>query len=127
MNKMKLPKSKSQRLRRKVIKVLKDQTEGFQVVNPDAVGIDVGSEQMYVSVRPDRDSTTVRCFGAYTEDLHEIARWLKLCQSKSVVMESTGVYWIPLFQILESYGFEVLLVNASHARNLPGQKTDVVD
>lgn len=69
----------------------------------------------------------MRRFGAFTEDLHLLADWLKVHNITSVAMESTGVYWIPLFQILESRGFEVYLVNARHMKGVPGRKTDVLD
>ena len=119
--------NKAGRIRQKALKVLRDQTENFDIINPNAAGIDVGSEQMFVAVPQNRDSEPVRCFGAYTEDLHRLADWLSSCNITSVVMESTGVYWIPLFQILESRGFEVCLVNARHVKNLPGRKSDVLD
>lgn len=98
-----------------------------EVIHPNAAGIDVGAEQSYVAVPPDRDETPVRCFGCFTEDLHNLARWLEACGIDTVAMESTGVYWVPLFQILEGYGFEVYLVNARHVKNVPGRKTDVLD
>lgn len=98
------------------------------VVHPDAAGIDVGSEQHLVAVPEDRDEPNVRSFGCFTADLHELADWLQECGVTTVAMESTGVYWIPLFEILEQRGFEVLLVNARHVKNVPGRpKTDVAD
>ena len=98
-----------------------------EVVHPNAAGIDIGAEQSYVSVPADRDEKPVRSFGCFTEDLHALARWLQASGIDTVAMESTGVYWVPLFQILESYGFEVYLVNARHVKNVPGRKTDVLD
>ena len=80
----------------------------------DAAGIDIGSTVHYVCVPERRDGQCVRKFGAFTADLYQLANWLKKCRIKSVVMESTGVYWIPLFQILEDRGFEVKLVNATY-------------
>lgn len=118
---------KGQRIKRKALKVLAGDTAKFGVTNPNAAGIDVGSEEMFVAVPPGRDPRPVRVFGAFTEDLHHLADWLILCNITTVVMESTGVYWIPLFQVLEARGLEVCLVNARHAKNLPGRKTDVVD
>jgi transposase len=97
------------------------------MLKPDAAGIDVGSTEHFVAVPADRAEMPVRRFGAFTEDLHALADWLKQCRVTSVAMESTGVYWIALFQILETRGFEVCLVNARHLRNVPGRKTDVVD
>ena len=98
-----------------------------EVVHPNAAGIDVGAEQSYVAVPVDRDEISVRSFGCFTEDLHTLAHWLQACGIDTVAMESTGVYWVPLFQILEGYGFEVYLVNARHVKNVPGRKTDVLD
>ncbi|MDE5060654.1 MULTISPECIES: IS110 family RNA-guided transposase [Wolbachia] len=99
----------------------------LEVMNPDAAGIDVGSAVHYVCIPERRDEQRVQKFGCFTEDLHNLARWLKKCKVTTVAMESTGVYWIPLFQILESYGFEVKLVNARHVKNVPGRKSDVQD
>jgi transposase len=97
------------------------------VLHPDAAGIDIGAEEMFVAVPPDRDSDSVRSFGTFTRDLHELCDWLRSCSIRTVAMESTGVYWIPVFQILETRGFEVFLVNASHVKNVPGRKSDVSD
>jgi len=69
----------------------------------------------------------VRSFGSFTRDLHELADWLQECRVRTVAMESTGVYWIPLYQILETRGFQVFLVNAQHVKNVPGRKSDVSD
>lgn len=97
-------------------------------VNPDAAGIDIGSASHFVAVPPGRDEETVREFKSFTSDLYAIANWLKKCGIKTVAMESTGVYWIPLFEILETQGFEVLLVNPRHLKNVPGRgKSDVID
>ena len=97
------------------------------VLNPDTAGIDIGATEIYVAVPPDRDERSVRRFAVFTEDLHALADWLRLCGVQSIAMESTGVYWIPLFQILEAHGFEVCLVNARHVKNVPGRKSDVQD
>lgn len=99
----------------------------LDVLHPDAAGIDVGSRHHYVSVPEGRDKETIRRFGCYTPDLESMAQWLKQCQVKTVVMESTGVYWMPVFRVLESHGLEVLLVNPSHVKYVPGRKTDVAD
>jgi Transposase len=80
---------------------------GMPLINVNAAGIDVGANQHYVAVPPARDKQAVRCFGAFTEDLHALAKWLQQCGVTTVAMESTGVYWIPLYQLLESYGFTV--------------------
>ncbi|MFQ5932965.1 MAG: IS110 family transposase, partial [Nitrospiraceae bacterium] len=100
---------------------------GQEVIHPNAAGIDIGAEGSHVAVPEDRDEVSVRSFGCFTEDLHELAHWLGACGIDTVAMESTGVYWVPLFQILEGYGFEVYLVNARHVKNVPGRKTDVLD
>lgn len=100
---------------------------GLPVLNLDAAGIDVGAREHYVAVPADRAAPAVRCFGAFTQDLHRLAQWLLQCGIKTVAMESTGVYWIPLYQILESYGLGVKLVNARHVKHVPGRKTDVQD
>ena len=81
------------------------------MINPDAAGIDIGSSFHFVAVPADRSASPVRRFGSFTKDLHDLAKWLKECQIKTVAMESTGIYWLQLFLILEEYGFEVFLVN----------------
>lgn len=97
------------------------------VVNPHAAGIDIGATTIYVCVPLDRDPEPIRHFGTFTEDLHALATWLERCGITSVAMESTGVYWIPLYQILEARGLEVCLVNARHVKHVPGRKIDVQD
>jgi len=101
--------------------------EPLRIVHPDAGGIDVGSRQHYVAVPADRDREPVRCFGCLTPDLQAMAAWLQACSVTTVALESTGVYWIPVMQILEECGIEVYLVDARQAKNLPGRKTDVKD
>jgi transposase len=101
--------------------------DGFPEINPDAAGIDVGNARHYVAVPPGRDADSVRAFGCFTADLHAMADWLHRCKVKTIAMESTGVYWVALYEVLESCGFEVCLVNARQAKNLPGRKTDVKD
>jgi transposase len=96
-------------------------------LNLNAAGIDIGATEIYIAVPGDRDPQAVRCFPTFTEDLHAAAAWLKACHIETVAMESTGVYWIPLFQILEARGFKVFLVNAHHVKNVPGRKSDVCD
>ena len=98
---------------------------GLDVVHRDAAGIDIGSREHYVAVGPDRDGEPVRVFGCFTEDLHRMAEWLKGCEVKTVVLQSTGVYWIPVYDVLEQHGLDVWLVNARETRNLPGRKSDV--
>src|ERR1700733_8908379 len=97
------------------------------VMRPNAAGIDIGSREIYVAVPADRDAENVRSFPTFTQDLYALAEWLKRCGIETVAMESTGVYWVPLFQVLEDRGFEVCLVNARHVKNVPGRKSDVRD
>lgn len=96
-------------------------------INPNVAGIDCGSAEHYVAVPPDRDATPVRSFSTFTHDLHRLADWLTACRVTSVAMEATGVYWIPIYEILEARGLEVHLVNARHVKNVPGRKSDVSD
>ena len=96
-------------------------------INPHAAGIECGSAEHFVAVPPDRDATPVRSFATFTGDLYHLADWLTACRVTSVAMEATGVYWIPLYEILEARGFTVLLVNARHVKNVPGRKSDVSD
>ncbi len=96
-------------------------------INPDAAGIDCGATTHVVAVPPDRDDEPVQSFRTFTTDLHRLADWLVACRVKTVALESTGVYWIPVYEILEARGLTVCLVNARHVRNLPGRKSDVCD
>lgn len=107
--------------------MIKKANRGLAVKYPNTAGIDIGSNVHYVCVPEGRDEQCVQKFGCFTEDLYRLATWLKKCHVKTVVMESTGVYWIPLFQVLEQKGFDVKLVNARFVKNVPGRKTDVKD
>jgi len=102
-------------------------TTTLPILCPDTAGIDIGSKSHFVAVPADRDSEPVREFLTFTSDLHKMAQWLKNCKIKTIVMESTGVFWIPAFEILESYDFDVKLVNARHTKNVGAHKTDVLD
>jgi transposase len=99
----------------------------LEQLNLNAAGIDVGATAHWVAVPADRDAQPVQRFGAFTADLYALAAWLRQCQIDTVVMESTGVYWIALFEVLEERGFDVKLVDAHQARQVPGRKTDVKD
>jgi len=99
----------------------------LEVTNPNAAGIDIGSASHYVAVPADRDDQPVREFKSFTVDVHKLADWLDACGVDTVAMESTGVYWIPVYEILERRGFTVLLVNARHVKNVAGRKSDVLD
>jgi transposase len=106
---------------------MRNRTATFELAHPNAAGIDVGSASHFVAVPADRDEQAVREFKAFTEDLKALADWLADCGVDTVAMESTGVYWIPLFELLESRGFTVYLVNARHVKNVSGRKSDVLD
>ena len=97
------------------------------LIHSDAAGIDIGATHLYVALPPERCPDPVRVFETFSEDLQALAAWLKEHRITTVAMESTGVYWIPVFQVLETCGIEVYLVNAQHAKNVPGRKTDVSD
>ena len=99
----------------------------LEQLNLNAAGIDVGATEHWGAVPADRDAQPVQRFGAFTADLYALAAWLRQCQIETVVMESTGVYWIALFEGLEERGFDVKLVDAHQARQVPGRKTDVRD
>jgi transposase len=100
---------------------------GMVPVHPHAAAIDIGATLHVAAVGPDRDPEPVRSFGTFTADLHRLADWLVQCRVTTVAMESTGVYWIPAYEILEQRGLEVVLVNARDAKHVPGRKTDVSD
>jgi transposase len=111
--------------RREMMRKMQSEDLSLEVVHPDAAGIDIGNESHYVAVPPTRDSQPVRCFGCTTTELKAMAAWLKQCRIQTVAMQSTGVYWIAVFDILEEAGLEVYLVNARETKNLPGRKSDV--
>jgi transposase len=102
-----------------------DWTLGLTVVHPKAAGIDVGNEEHYVAIPPHLDSEPVRMFGCFTADLKALADWLVQRGIETVAMQSTGVYWIPLYDILSECGIKVFLVNARETKNMPGRKTDI--
>ena len=100
---------------------------GMSRVNEDAAGIDIGAEEIVVCVAGDENTQIVKAFGNYTVDLHAIGKWLGEHHVKTVAMESTGVYWIPLFEVLEGMGFECLLISSRSLRRVPGRKSDIID
>jgi transposase len=112
--------------RKELVRQLQAANPGLEVVHARACGIDVGNSAHYAAVRPDQDPEPVRRFECFTADLHRLADWLEACGVETIAMQSTGVYWIPLYEILEERGFEVYLVNARHTKNLPGRKSDVL-
>jgi transposase len=111
--------------RRDLQRQLSVEEPGLEIVNRNVAGIDVGNESHYVAVPPGRDPQPVQEFGSWTADLERMADWLKACGIQTVVMQSTGVYWIALYDVLEARGFQMCLANARHTRNLPGRKSDV--
>lgn len=115
----------SRKQRKELARRLYSEDPGLEVVHRDVAGIDVGNESHMVAVAPGRDPQPVREFGSWTADLWRMAEWLKSCGVKMVVMQSTGVYWIAVYEVLEKAGFEVWLTNARETKNLPGRKSDV--
>ena len=108
-----------------ILASVKKSTVSFSLVNPSAAGIDIGGKKNFVCIGDQKED--VRSFGVFTEDHHQLAHWLKENDIQTIAMESTGIYWKSLFLILQAYGFEVLLVNATHIKNVRGKKTDVKD
>jgi transposase len=106
---------------------VKAKVDALEQIHANAAGIDIGAEELYVAVPGDRAKDSVRVYGSYTADLYALAEWLKECRIDTVAMESTGVYWVPLYDVLEERGFDVCLVNARHLKNVSGRKTDVLD
>src|SRR5438552_343732 len=111
--------------RREMMRKIQSADLRLEVVHPNAGGIDIGNESHYVAVTPDRDSQPVQRFGCTTAELKALAEWLKQCGIRTGAMQSTGVYWIAVYDILETAGLDVYLVNARDTKNLPGRKTDV--
>jgi transposase len=111
--------------RREMMRKMQSEDLSLEIMHPQAAGIDIGNESHYVAVPPSRDRQPVRRFGCTTAELKTMAEWLKQCEIRTVAMQSTGVYWIAVYDILEEAGLEVYLVNARETKNLPGRKTDV--
>lgn len=111
--------------RRELSRKIHSEDLSWEVVHPDAAGIDIGNEAHYVAVPPSRDGQSVRRFGCTTAELQKMAAWLKQCRIRTVAMQSTSVYWIAVYDLLEQAGCEVYLVNARDTKNLPGRKSDV--
>jgi len=111
--------------RKQIMRRLSSDDPGLEIVHRHVAGIDVGNESHFVAVAPGDDAQPVREFGSWTEDLHKMVEWLKACGIQHVVMQSTGVYWIAVYDVLEKAGFQVCLANARDTRNLPGRKSDV--
>src|SRR2546426_3584717 len=111
--------------RREMMRKIQSEDLRLEVIHPDAAGIDIGNESHYAAVPPSRDSHPVREFRCTTAELKAMAVWLKQCRIRTVAMQSTGVYWVAVYDILEQAGLEVYLVNARDTKNLPGRKSDV--
>lgn len=117
-----MARSKRKRRRKKVLKL-----DELKQINLNAAGLDIGDQEIWVCVPAGRDQEHVRVFGTITPELHALADWLEACDIDTVAMESTGVYWIPIYEILEERGFELSLVNARHVKNVEGRKSDMLD
>ena len=115
----------SREQRKELAQKLHAADSGLTIVHPDAAGIDVGNDSHFVAVPSGRDAQPVQEFGSWTADLQRMAAWLTACGIRTVAMQSTGVYWIAVQEVLEEAGLEVYLVNARGTKNLPGRKSDV--
>ena len=109
------------------MKKRRQRLEHMAIVHPNAAGLDIGASEIYGCVPPDRAEENVRVFGTFTPDLHRLADWLTAHEVETVAMESTGVYWVPVFELLEARGFTVYLVNAHPMKGVPGRKSDYAD
>lgn len=98
--------------------------DGLPAIHPNAAGIDIGADEIVVAVPPDRDPEPVRAFRTFTPDLQTLVAWLIACGIDTVALESTGVYWVPLYELLEQHGITPYLVNARHVKTVPGRKSD---
>lgn len=114
--------AKKKKGKRKIVKL-----ESLKQLNLNAAGLDIGAAEIYAAVPEGRDEVSVRQFETFTADLHALADWLEACGVDTVAMESTSVYWIPVYEILEERGFELYLVNARHVKNVTGRKSDIID
>src|SRR5579864_2162002 len=110
--------------RRELTRRLRADDPGLDVIHPNAAGIDIGNSAHYVAVRPDRDPDPVRRFDCFTVDLHRLAEWLQQCGVTTVALQSTGVYWIPVYEILEARGLEVYLIVAALRKT---RKSELID
>jgi transposase len=120
-----MPKQHKKGKKRREPKVVK--LDSLKQINLNAAGLDIGAAEIWACVPEGRAEVSVRPYATFTPDLHALADWLEACGVETVAMESTGVYWIPIYEILEERGFEVYLVNARHLKNVPTKKTDVLD
>jgi transposase len=119
--------TKRRKRKQEIDKLEVPKLEALEQINLNAAGLDIGDDEIYVAVPEGRDDVSVRVFQTFTRDLYALADWLEACGVETVAMESTGVYWIPTYEILEERDLEVYLVNARHVKNVPGRKTDILD
>lgn len=117
--------AKGKRGKRRLGSKNQDWAKDLLITHANAAGIDVGNEEHYVCVPPDRDTEPIRSFRCFTDDLQAMAKWLVACKIETVALQSTGVYWMPVYDVLEEHGLNVFVVNARHTKNLPGRKSDV--
>jgi transposase len=115
----------SRRERKQIERQLQAEEPGWEIVHRNVAGIDVGNESHFVAVDPRQTDQPIREFGSWTAGLHQMVHWLKTCQVQRVVLQTTGVYWIPIQDVLEKAGLEVAVVDARGTKNLPGRKSDV--
>jgi transposase len=115
------------RIRDRTKSTSKKGTSSLEITYPNAAGIDLGAEKHWVAVPGDRCEEAVRSFGCLTPELHKLADWLEECGIDTVAMESTGIYWVPVYEVLEDRGFELFLVNTQQVKTVPGRKSDVLD
>ena len=102
------------------------QLEGLPTIHPNAAGMDIGANEIVVAVPPDRDPESVRLFRTFTPDLLALITWLLACRIDTVALESTGVYWVPIYELLEQHGLIPYLVNAQHVKTVPGRKCSLL-
>ena len=117
----------SRKERRELARQVQSEQVTLQIVHSNAAGIDVGKNTHYVAVPPDRDAESVRYFDSCTDGLQQMVAWLKKCGITSVALQSTGVYWIALYDLLQEADFEVYLVNARYTKSLPGRKSETTN
>src|SRR3990170_1025455 len=96
------------------------------VLHPNAAGLDIGAREIWVAVPVDRDPEPVRCFGTFTQDLEKLVAWLTQCRIDTVAMESTGVYWIPVFELIEQASLAAALIEPRQLKRVPGRKSDIL-
>ena len=114
-------------MRQRKASTKRDLDSGFPLIRPNAAGIDIGSREHFVTVPEERSTPSVRSFGCTTSELREMAAWLKSCGVDTVAMEATGVYWVPVYEVLEDAGIEAFLFDGRQARHVSGRKSDVLD